>query len=752
MSDATYIALRSGSRVWEFDGERIGIPIDGAFSAPPPLPGDSRRWVACTVDLMGETADDLTAVYREVWEFLDLAREAVRADDMTHSVELLVRLRGLTTTVAFDVVDGRLALPDGAVPRLTFEHRWVEGAVLQLECLPFARGAMQSRSFTGVELDGTAILALDHVPGDVPALTRWIITDVGSAGIINRLTLGRLSRRRGAEALDADLILDATAQSPGADGSESGTFGGTRARITMTPAYQAVARIARSGVHANGLFRLLARVRDSANILGTPTNLRATMVLQTVTEVQEAATYTAASGTTASHVPGATPTAGNTLIVVVGWNDAVITADITAGMSGVDAGTPRSTGSQQVQIFVGTADGTGTITATFSSTVAGKYVQVYEYSGLAASIVEESGANGSSTTFGVGSITTTRPCVVVSGINWSATATTPTGTAGWTQDDVNVSAAAGAWSRSAPTIATFTNAATTSGGSTAYAGVIAAIPYRTMSALLSLRVAAFAATTSSEASEQITVQIPQGYAVQLDWDAGSGTPDSYSVYANDGGGWDSVNTGSAAATYTFGVAPTSANDPPAQATAIGAQVKARVALASAAQWRDLPPVGTMLGNGAWEWLDLGMATLPPVRSHEGGTPPAWTVEVQGRYLLGDLLGAETLDVDAVALIPALEDATVVEYASLDLATRRQFVLDTRRDGAVSAYLRAVDGTGEHGGLHVANASGHQLAPGSNLVPLLGAIAGGVSADPDTEEVNVTVEFVPRYRFVAGQPS
>jgi hypothetical protein len=750
MSDATYIALRCGSRTLEFDGERVGIPVDGAFVAPPPEPGESRRWVACTIDLMGETADDLAAVYREVWEWLDLARQGVQADDMVHSVELLVRLRGMTSTMAFDVVDGRLILPDEAVGRLTLEHRWVEDAVLELECLPFARGAMQSRSFADVALDGTAVLAINDVPGDVPALTRWIITDTSASGVINRLMLGRMSRRRGADALDADLILDAVAQTPGASGSEAGTFGGARARITMTPAYKAVARVSRSGVDANGVFRLLARVRDSSNILSAPTNLRATPVVRTVTMDHESATADNVSDTTVARTIPA-PASGNVVVAVVGWNSTTITASITAGMTAPIAAARVHNGAQSIQIFVGASDGSTSVEATFSSSVAGRYIEAYSFAGLSASIHASNGASGTSATFSTGSVTTARPCMLISGFQWTSSLVSPTAGSGWTQDSIDGTRAISAYSSAAPAGGTYSHTATAS-GSDPFAGVIVAIPYRSMTALLTLRVVALAATTSSAASEQVTVQIPQGHAIQLDWDAGSGTPTDHVVYANDGGGWDSVYTGSAATTYVMDIAPSSPNDPPTQATAIGAQVKARIALASAAQWFDLPPVGTMLGNSAWEWLDLGMATLPPIRAHEGGRPPAWTVEVQGRYLVGDLLGSQTLDVDAVALIPAMEDATVVEYPALNLGTKRQWVIDTRRDGAVSAYLRAVDGTGEHGGLHVANASGHQIAPGSNLVPVLGAIAGGVSANPSAAEVDVTVEFVPRYRFVTGQPS
>lgn len=140
------------------------------------------------------------------------------------------------------------------------------------------------------------------------------------------------------------------------------------------------------------------------------------------------ATGTTVSGSSVSATYASTPTAGNTLIAVVGDSDG---AGQATAISGWTAVTPRgaASGSNEVTIFFKAATGSEskTVTATTSAAITSN-IAIYEYNGLAlSSVLDKSTAGG-----GIGSpqstgttatTTVANELIIVAGFTTGAVAT-----------------------------------------------------------------------------------------------------------------------------------------------------------------------------------------------------------------------------------------------------------------------------------------------------------------------------------------
>lgn len=626
-----------------------------------------------------------------------------------------------------------------------------------------------------VHADDDAEVLVEAVPGDVPALTRWEITDVSDSGAVNRIILGRYSRRLQPLGGLVDLICDAE---PGDDSSteaDADAIGGSVERVNSygidaeiigngsqslanDAIWKSVASLARPTRDTNLTARVLARVRDSSNYLTPPTGLRVWAVEGTGIRQTAAASETT-GGTSISVAWPEETLPGSTLVMYVSSGNTTHTPD---DGSWSEAATAQTGSSPRTSIFVmPAADArSGMETVTLGGTVTFRVLVIEEWRGIKAAFFNDpvdetltnaSGSNGTSLALGTTGALSQPEQIVLGMFSAGTTSTLTFSDAGYTTTARGATAATG-WKRvrstSAQSLDVTSSASTTLSGVlvTLEASVEAVEPMATPKTL-SVCVAAYKnGLEFSAVSNAVSTVIGAGYFLRAQWTPGRGTPAWFRVFYDDGSGWraESTATGSDT-TLAIGnpVNPPAASLPTTPVLDL-AQVRARATLASGAgDPIQTEQVNVRVGNGEFEWLDLGMVKLPPVRSLESESPPEWLLSIDNRYILGTLSSLETFDVDAIALMPAYEDYVEAEIPGLAEDTPRTWVIDTNRDGAVSGYL--LDGSGnEVGALRFATGGGHMLAPGDNVVPVLLAIEEGVAGDPADTAVRVGAVITPRY--------
>ncbi len=743
------------------DATRHRVRANG-FNTTTPGMDDVSRTITMPVIVYGATADLLWANYRAIEAQIERMRDVWAAGDMLDTngdAVFEVCFGDSTSNLFFDVLDVRLE------PAPAFGVRKPSGlyldCTLTLTCLPFARGTRVTGTVSGTLTSGAAsYIDIPDVRGDVPAITQWTFTDVSTTSkVINRITMGVFNSRRPIVASNLELVADATAVSPGTSGSESGTIGGTRSRLAMSAAYQNVARFDRPDVLTNGRYHAYLRVRDSSNLLTPPVNLTA-VPQNTVWRRQRSAGSTG-TGTSASG-SWAMPTLPGSLLVQYVTSDFVSIGTPSGWSVGSVSG--ASGGSPNAAIFY-KANASSESGAAAASTLSGssvwdvvleEWIGITITSPLDRTASDRNSAGAATLAIGPTSTPVQDEELVLSVFRGGANP--PTGIDG---TDVIDNETFGALSMSAygrMAAAVAQSATATYSPSTDRAGVIVTFKAANVAnapltaGLVTFRVMARGAGgTYSAASEPVTVRIAQGQAVELDWDAGRGTVADYAVYMTDStDGWvvafDSITFSGTSAIVGANLGSVGTSIPPGAGTAIPADVRVGLSLANGETiwWQD--GLRTQYANGAWELLYMGVLTLPPAPTPEGATPLSWAVHVQGRHFNA----TGNLDVDAMLLLPAWGDMAQFEVPTLDLATKREWVIESHRDGSASARLQATGTHADAGQVRAVQQVVPRLRPGFCRVQWLTDVAAGVN-DVTDGKVTLNYAYTPLYRFVTGQP-
>lgn len=727
---------------------------------PTPAADATRRTLTFGLKFYGATADLLWANVRAVWDQRDRMYDALEAGDASDAnldAVLEMRFGDATSNVRFDLRDADLQLS----PR--FGVRKPSGlyldATLTLTALPYARGAAVTGSAEAITSGADSYVDITDVRGDVPALTRLTFVDESNnSKVVNRITLGVYSSRRPIDPDDLELAVDATAVSPGSSGSESNTIGGTRSRLAMTAAYQNVARFDRPAALTNGRYHAFCRVRDSSNLLTPPVNL--TAVPQNTVRRRQRSAGATNTGTSAQGTWPMATLAGSLLVMYV-TSDFVSIGTPSGWSVGTVSG--ASGGSPNAAIFY-KANAGAESGAAAASTLSGssvwdvvleEWIGITTTSPLDRSASDRSSSSAASMTIGPTSTPTQDEELVLAVFRGGANP--PTDISGTENMEAEAFGALSMTAYGRMAAAAAQSATATYSPNTDRAGVILTFKASNVAnepldtGLVTFRVVANGAgSVYSAASEPVTVRIAQGQAVELDWDAGRGTVSSYSIYMTDSvNGWvvaeDPTFSGTSAVvggnTGSIGT-----SIPPGAGTAIPADVRVGLSLANGETvwWQDA--VRTQYANSAWELLYLGVLTLPPAPTPEGDAPLPWQVHVQARHFYA----TGNLDVDALLLLPAWGDMAQVEVPTLDLATLRKWVTESHRDGSSSARLLTTDTSADAGQPRLVQQLAPSLRPGFNRVQWLTDVAAGAN-DVADGEMSLAWEYVPRYRFVTGQP-
>ncbi len=211
-----------------------------------------------------------------------------------------------------------------------------------------------------------------------------------------------------------------------------------------------------------------------------------------------------------------------------------------------------------------------------------------------------------------------------------------------------------------------------------------------------------------------------------------------------------VATGSTAGSYTVTAIPFgTTGTPPVNAAAAmqPAYILPFSAIAGAAQYVQGQAQQFQVANNIWEHLYLGVFDLPPIpqldsQANNNAGWLNWVLKLQAR----SGTNAAVISADYLALFPEEEPFLTARFSPNNLATRRNWIIETRRDGANAAYLTSqADGTVQ-GQCRVDGA--FWLGPGYNVVQFLFDMAGGF-ADYGNAQVNVTFRYMPRYYDLGG---
>lgn len=137
--------------------------------------------------------------------------------------------------------------------------------------------------------------------------------------------------------------------------------------------------------------------------------------------------------------------------------------------------------------------------------------------------------------------------------------------------------------------------------------------------------------------------------------------------------------------------------------------------------------GVDLDDRMGEWVlspEAGVfAHLPPQEEMLDGDRPDWAVEFFGKNGGGPTNAfSKDIDIDAMNLMSA-ESGMTLWYPGLDLATKRTWVVEIRRDGSVVAWLE--DGSGNYVG-QIATAGYLMPAAGDNVISIEADQADGIS--------------------------
>lgn len=749
------LAAGDGDVVDQFD--LTTYVVAQGLSAPPPEPGARTRAIELTLDINASDADALWTAWGNVEQKLTQARRAAGPYGLGTGVTLSVQL-DTTEWVYFDVLDGVLSLSNLGI--LSF-HNY---AVLSLVCLPYGRGdrytATLDPATTLTNGDGMSVL-IEEIPGDCPALCRVRVNDVSTgSAVINGIRIGARSLH-GLESGDFDGILDLTASGGGVSVSESNTVGGSLVRLSPPLMdWSTVARVTMPAAqYTTGLYDLMLRCRDAASIMGMPTQRSATG---------------GAAGTTAGptrwrqwQTTTGTDNSAELTINWPAWPGRIIT--LSLGIRGnVTPTTPAGWTLRASQVNGTTcgayhydkySDGTETTVTINLSGAADEWRLVYaEWFGLDYTTAPDQTVTATGTSTGPTVLSGTlgqNTELVIGLIAFGGALTSVTKGAAYTAlvqtDPLLVQ-----YRTTTVTTSTANNATLSS--SQAWAAV--SVSYRVeLYGVVNTTVPNLAASTyhfmvsalnasggESVALDLGSVAAAANAAYHLTWTAPTtGTVAQYRLYWNRGAGWKYRDTGDDVTTASLWTETSaSTGDPLTVIAGEPASFRLLVGIEGETQPFETPAAVAHLSNTVWELLPMGLATLPPQAADDGGTPRDWFIDVQVKST------SETpsdVDVDALWLFPHDEPQTYVWVEGKALATNRDHLIDTRRDGILVATLLE-DGTTTPAGQLMSRNAPLMLGPGSaQLVGHLEAAAG--VSDVTDLKADLTVELTPLYRLLRG---
>lgn len=725
--------------------------VEGGITAPPPEPLAKTRAVELMLNVNGADADALWAAWGNIEKKLHQARKARGVYGQGTSVTLSLQL-DTTNWVYFDILDGTLAMDTLGI---TLDYTY---GALSLVCLPYARGAAVTKTATATLTNGAATWLVEDIPGDAPALARLTIEDVStSTQIINGVHVYQRTAY-GLASGDFDHLVDLTAATPGSATTDSSSYSGANfARITATSTWRTIAEATRpTGANNDGLFDLWLRLRDHTAAPSAPRNLSATVT----TDIRTINTWSnsaAGSATSIAVTLSPSPTSGNILIAVVGYEgDTTPTTPtgFTLASDGADnalvtntVGTPDA----QLAVYWKVSDGSETSVSVTTGTATNRALWVREVAGLSATPVEQVALD----VFGIGTANSTNNVTRTQAYQLEIAAV---------YNDAN-GTYSGSMEYGAPATpglglgvrSTLHTSAGTSGQSfthsasgnfvatlVTFKGTNSAAPNLTADTYTLMVVAEGSGGEFSPVAGPVQVAIASaGEAILLDWDApAAGTVTGYRVYWDRGDGWRYLATGSTATAFTITTetGATVAN-PDLDGTPRGLY-RIAVGLASGTTVFAGPSFSAALANGVWEDVFAGTFALPPIPALDGDDPPGWLVRVEGSHPGS---GAN-LDVDLLWLAPYTDPQLIARSTGYTLDTATDWVLDQRRDRRVSGRLYA-DGTTTDAG-QVDTIGQLTVGPGNTQLALRLTGEDGVS-DVDDLRCIVTLRYVPRFKWLRG---
>lgn len=633
---------------------------------------------------------------------------------------------------------------------------------LALECLPFARGDAYPATLTpgGTFTNGLGAYGfIENIPGDAPALIRPTLADASTGTeVVNGVHLWTVSGHGMAET-DYVPAVEMVATGSGTAVTDGTSYSGANfARLVANGNWRTIAAATKpTGDDTHGLVDVWLRIRESTEVSPAPSDLAASLGTG-IAQVQEKSAEFSGSGIASfSITPNQTTSEGNLLVMVVGSNLA------NRQVSSISPGTwqrandgmydayANNSGLGYCEIWYSAdaASIAGAITVTpdmaTSSTTHSADLYFAEYSGMrASSVVDDvaAPATGESGTPTTNSVTTTQANDLLVAAFYEVAGNNLTFSGSFTPEYADDLAVATSIPTAAGTYSTaWNNSGEYAATLAAFKGASATAPNLT-AGTYTFRIVPVSSGIVGQPSDPITVVVAANQAVNLSWTAPvSESPTSYRVYWNRGAGWSYLDTGSSDTSYGFGSETGGIAGIPGADTTELSQFRLRVSLSD----------GTTLFTtdafraevGAWLWHAVYAATvpLPPLAALDGEIPDDWRLEVQGRH--PSL--TPNLDVD-IAWLPLHTDPQVIaEYPGLALGTKRDWVLDTRRDGVMTARLYQTGTTTTAGQPDVTRDSRLVAGPGNALVGvrLIGASGG---SDVDNLKATLSVDVTPRWRI------
>jgi hypothetical protein len=713
---------------------------------PTPGPGERTRSVSCSLTLNGSDSDAAWDTARAIQQMLYLAQRAAGPYGVGSGITLGVRL-DTTRMVYFDILSGSFDFREV----LDRARRVIRGT-LTLECLRYLRGDAVTAPVTATLTNGAMTWTLDAVQGDAPAPCRITMTDESTgAVIINGLRIGAKSLP-GLGSSDFDPIFDLSAAGSGMSETDATALGGTVAKLTPTLSWADMAETSVPGTaYSIGLYDLYVRMYDETTSLSAPQGL--------ALSTSPIRTSWVTAGTAASINLAMQPVAGELLVGVVKTGGATV----TVAPSGYSLRDSHSAAGVQTYIYEKIATGSETaFTATLSgSGVISVYVAAIigtPASSYADKTVKNTGTGTSATPSTTGVLAQAAEIVLL--VTGAAISTNLIYTPPANYSEVRDTSGLGiAWEVTAATTAL--NPATTISSSQTWVchcvtylidlegAATSSAPGLTVSTATYVRVAARSAAGGiGEVCVAVNTTPSTGNLhVFGRWTAPvSGTPASYRIWWKQGANaWRFYDTDDTQPQFvvlnnTLGTE----GDPPNTIISVTHLLRAAVSLGSGTTRFETPSVTASRANNTRELLYLGTVPLPPAPLLEAGSGEDALVTIQAKAQAETVAGVV---VDAVYLFPHDEAQLSVYRDGYDLAAKHDWLIDTRRDGVVTARLYT-DGTTTEAGQPVIDGAPFLIGPGNVRFVAHVDAADGASDFVDAKAI-FTVRYVPQFLTLRG---
>lgn len=748
--------------------------VNGSLDAG--RPEGRYRVVTWLVEIHSATADGMWNSLEAIETKFRQARAAAGAYGHGTRVTLSVKLEGATNYSYFDIVDGNCYVPDEAMNGPALAANWLQPVVVTALCEAAIRGDAVTTTVTGTVTltDGTFAtpgntgsggVFLANVPGDLPAVARVTLSDVSTnSQIAQRFRIGSFAlddpTGSGIAQADVDPWIDAAAAGSGTSATDSSSFmGADYISSSLVPSFQRMAQFAKPAAQfTTGLLDVFGRVRDSNTNMGFPGSLSLTYAPGRAIPTRQANGYSSGGSASATiTIPRPAPTkAGSLQLLFVG-----LQGNQTITATGWTAGPTVTHGSNNAQaaIFYKTesASESGDITVTLSGAIRCEAYWVEIVGATYSAPIDKSVTN---TATGASSVACTSGVLAQAheqvfmcawssaGTSHSNSETTFTNTgdvydasrrfsvvvsraSATTSGSVTITGASGDWAAAMVTIKQQPNLYSL--GSDTYQVQVVAVD---SSGNMSLPSSAVSLDVDSSSAGVILAE----------WTAGSpnAAVDHYRLYYKRGSNaWEyyAMPATKAYTAYILAADEGTTGDPPTVAPVL-ATFRYGVALSSGTTVFYAPAVQAVIGSANWEWVYLGTIPHPPMPAPDGGMPRDWVGYLDAAHESG----AGTLDVDGIVVFAHGSPYLEATYPGLDLATKRDWVLEQRRDGRVFGYLAETGTDTEAGQVDVIGDL--QIGPGDTWLTIVGDVAGGVS-DVDDLKVTVVVTYVPRFLHLRG---